>query len=230
MTLWTTVSATGYNASPPPDDGSQIASNKVTWSGIKTQIGDPLKTAIDNLNISGAAMGAVASSIGKQTLWIPGLAIAVRTTNGGTQTSNETTSNKIMEKSVSFSPTTTQFGQFTLGFPKSMNLGTVTLQYHWLCTSTGNVIWGAQAVGIGDGDTFDATFGTAIETTDNVLSITQQMITAESSPVTISSLAAGDLTVFQLYRNATSTGNTATAAARLLGARLFFTTNAADDT
>jgi hypothetical protein len=230
MTLWTSVSATGYNASPPPDDGSQVASNKVTWSGIKTQLGDPVKTAVDALNTSGAAMGAVALSMGKNTYWIPGLAMAVRTTNGGTQTSNETASNKIMEKSVSFSPTTTQFAQWAIGLPKAYNLGTVTWDLDWLCTSTGNVVWGLQAVGISDGDTFDATFGTAIEVTDNVLSITQKMKTAESSPVTISSIASGDLSVFQLYRNATSTGNTATSAARVLGLRLYFTTNAADDT
>ena len=96
--------------------------------------------------------------------------MAVRTTNGGTQTSNETASNKIMEKSVSFSPTTTQFAQFTLGFPKSQNNGTVTFNFDWLCTSTGDVVWGVQGVAVSDGDTFDATFGTAREVTDNVLS------------------------------------------------------------
>jgi len=230
MTLWTPVSIANYNASPPPDDGSKVASNQVTWAGIKTKLGDPLNTAVSSLNTSGAAMGALALSMGKNTYWIPGLAMAVRTTNGGTQTSNETASNKIMEKSVSFSPTTTQFAQWTIGLPKAYNLGTITWDLDWLCTSTGNVVFGLQAVGIGDGDTFDATFGTAIETTDNVLSITQKMKTAESSPVTISSIAAGDLAVFQLYRNATSTGNTATSAARVLGLRLYFTTNAADDT
>jgi hypothetical protein len=230
MSIWTTVTVTGYNSSPPPDDGSQVAANKVTWSGTKTKLTDPLNTAIAALDASGSAMGAVALTMGKNTYWIPGLAMAVRTTNGGTQTSNETSSNKIMEKSVSFSPTTTQYAQWALALPKAYNLGTVTWDLDWLCTSTGNVVWGLQAVGIGDGDTFDASFGTAIETTDNVLSITQKMKTAESSPVTISSIAAGDLAVFQLYRNATSTGNTATSAARVLGLRLYFTTNAADDT
>ncbi len=230
MTLWTNVSISGYNASPPPDDGSKVASNQIFWAGIKSKLGDPLNTAIQAINTSGAAMGALALSMGKNTYWIPGLAMAVRTTNGGTQTSNETASNKIMEKSVSFSPTTTQFAQFAIGLPKAYNLGTVTYDLDWLCTSTGNVVFGVQAVGISDGETFDATFGTAIEVTDNVLAITQKMKTAESSPVTISSIAAGDLTVFQLYRNATSTGNTATSAARVLGLRLYFTTNAADDT
>ena len=230
MTAWTPVSIVGYNTSPPPDDGSQVAGNKVSWATEKTKLTDPLNVAIVALNSSGAAMGAVVSTMGKNTYWIPGLAMAARTTNGGTQTTAETASNKIMEKSVSFSPTTTQFAQWAIGLPKSYNLGTVTANFDWLCSSTGNVVWGLQAVGVGDGDTFDATFGTAIETTDNVLSITQKMSSAESSPVTISAIASGDLSIFQVYRNATSTGNTATSAARLLGVRLFFTTNAADDT
>jgi hypothetical protein len=33
---------TGYNASPPSDDGSQTEANKVKWSTITGKIGDPL--------------------------------------------------------------------------------------------------------------------------------------------------------------------------------------------
>lgn len=43
---YSTVTLASYNASPPPDDGTQAASNLVTWAGIKTKIGDPLKTQI----------------------------------------------------------------------------------------------------------------------------------------------------------------------------------------
>lgn len=63
MASWSTVTVTGYNTSPPPDDGSQIASNKVTWAGIKTKIGDPLNTAISALNSSGAGVGAIVDSL-----------------------------------------------------------------------------------------------------------------------------------------------------------------------
>lgn len=44
------TSVTGYNANPPPDDGSQVATNEVTWSGIKTKIGDPLDTFAGNVD------------------------------------------------------------------------------------------------------------------------------------------------------------------------------------
>lgn len=46
-TKYSTVTVTGYNASPPADDGSQVASNQVTWAKSKTKLGDPLKTAIE---------------------------------------------------------------------------------------------------------------------------------------------------------------------------------------
>lgn len=47
---YSNVSISGYNASPPADDGSQVASNQVTWAKHKTKIGDPLKTAIESIN------------------------------------------------------------------------------------------------------------------------------------------------------------------------------------
>jgi hypothetical protein len=47
---YTSVSAVGYNASPPPDDGSQVAANLVTWAGIKAKLADVVKTLADNIN------------------------------------------------------------------------------------------------------------------------------------------------------------------------------------
>lgn len=43
-------SATGYNSSPPADDGSQTAANLVKWSTIKTKLADPGKTLADDIN------------------------------------------------------------------------------------------------------------------------------------------------------------------------------------
>lgn len=49
-TKYSSVTVTGYNASPPADDGTQVASNQVTWAKHKGKIGDPLKTAIEAIN------------------------------------------------------------------------------------------------------------------------------------------------------------------------------------
>lgn len=49
-TPYANQSANGYSSSPPPDDGSVTAANKVTYAKIKGQLGDPLKTYIDAVN------------------------------------------------------------------------------------------------------------------------------------------------------------------------------------
>ena len=47
---YVSVSASGYNASPPPDDGSQVAANLITWAGIKTKLADVVKVLADGIN------------------------------------------------------------------------------------------------------------------------------------------------------------------------------------
>lgn len=47
---YTTQAASGYNSSPPADDGSQVASNLVKWSTHKTKLADPIKTLADSIN------------------------------------------------------------------------------------------------------------------------------------------------------------------------------------
>src|SRR5258706_8120915 len=46
----TTDATSGYNGSPPSDDGSQVAANLISWSGIKTKFGDVLKTFGEAIN------------------------------------------------------------------------------------------------------------------------------------------------------------------------------------
>jgi hypothetical protein len=44
------VSISGFNSSPPSDDGSTADANKVKWSTIKTKLADPVKTATESLS------------------------------------------------------------------------------------------------------------------------------------------------------------------------------------
>jgi hypothetical protein len=44
------VSASGYNSSPPSDDGTASESNKVKWSTVKTKLSDPVKTLTEAVN------------------------------------------------------------------------------------------------------------------------------------------------------------------------------------
>ena len=47
---YTPPSLSGFNASPPPDDGSTVASNEVTWASILTKLANPLKTFAEAIN------------------------------------------------------------------------------------------------------------------------------------------------------------------------------------
>jgi hypothetical protein len=49
---YTTQATTGYNSSPPLDDGTQAAANLITWAGIKSKLADVLKTFGEAINTS----------------------------------------------------------------------------------------------------------------------------------------------------------------------------------
>jgi len=86
-------------------------------------------------------------------------------------------------------------------------------------------------VSVGDGDTIDVAFGTAINITDaGIGTVEDQQVSAESSAVTIAGSPAVDQqTYFQIFRDANVGGDTYTGVARLLGIKIFFTTSAAND-
>lgn len=49
-TKFTTPIISGYNSTPPQDDGSQQASNLMTWAVVKTKLSDAIKNWIDTVN------------------------------------------------------------------------------------------------------------------------------------------------------------------------------------
>ena len=64
MVTYSEVTVSGYNSSPPTDDGAETETNKVKWDTIKTKLNDPVKTALDSTqtNIS-AAVSSLNSAI-----------------------------------------------------------------------------------------------------------------------------------------------------------------------
>jgi len=46
---FTPPSISGYNATPPSDDGAATTANRVNWSTIKTKLTDPIKAYVDSL-------------------------------------------------------------------------------------------------------------------------------------------------------------------------------------
>jgi hypothetical protein len=49
-TKYTTIASSGYDSTPPADDGTVSEANKVKWSTIKTKLSGPVKTLADAIN------------------------------------------------------------------------------------------------------------------------------------------------------------------------------------
>ena len=177
--------------------------------------------------------GSALKIAGKETMWVPAPAMFGPTTNPADSAQVETTAGRPDLKVFDFDASTKQYTQFSVAMPKSWNEGTVTYQVYWSpsTTNTGNAIFGLQGVACADNDTIDVAYGTAIEVTDaGIGTVEDQQITSESGAVTVAgSPAAGEQTYFQLYRDAADGSDTFTGECRVLGIKLFFTTDAAND-
>ena len=217
------------------------AVNEITLANAATGNGPIIsstgETNVDlNLNPKGTGTlksGTAAVKIaGKETMWVPASAMYGATTNGADAQQVETTATRPDMNVLDFDPSTAEYAQFSVGFPKSWNAGTVTFQVYWTpsTTNTGNCIFGLQGVSCGDSDTIDVAYGTAAEVTDaGIGTVEDQQITSESGAVTIAAAGDGEQTYFQLYRDAADGSDTFTGDARVLGIRLFFTTDLAND-
>jgi len=218
------------------------AVNEITLANAATGNGPIIsstgETNVDlNLNPKGTGVLKSATAAikiaGKETMWIPAAAMYGPTTNPADGALVETTATRPDLKVFDFDASTQQYTQFTVAMPKSWNEGTITYQVYWSpsTTNTGNCIFGVQGVACADGDTIDVAYGTAIEVTDaGIGTVEDQQISAESSAMTVAgSPAAGEQTYFQLFRKAADGGDTFTGESRVLGIKLFYTTDAAND-
>ena len=52
---YTSQTISGYNSSPPPDDGTQTAANQLSWAKHKTKLSDPVKTLAESINTAVSA-------------------------------------------------------------------------------------------------------------------------------------------------------------------------------
>ncbi len=204
-------------------------------SGDDSNIGIAFKTkgtGVIQAEDGGGTVAAVKIA-GKETIWVPAPAMYGPTTNPADAEQVETTATRPDMKVFDFDASTKQYTQFSIAMPKSWNESTLTYQVYWApsSTNTGNCIFGLQAVACADGDTIDVAYGTAIEVTDaGIGTVEDQQITSESSAMTVAgSPAAGEQTYFQLYRDAADGSDTFTGEARVLGVKIFYTTDAAND-
>jgi len=183
--------------------------NAATGSGpILAAISTSSTDSNIDLNINPLGTGVLKSGTaavkvaGTETIWVPAQAMFGTTTNGADAQAVETTATRPELKVLDFDASTAEYAQFSIAMPKSWNLGTA-----------------------------DVVFGTAVEVTDaGIGTIEDVQMTAVSGAVTIAgSPADNDYTFFQLYRDAADGSDDFTGDARVLGIKLFYTTDAAND-
>ena len=190
----------------------------------------PNGTGVAKAVDAGDATGAIKIA-GKETIWVPAVAMYPNSTNGASAEQVEL-SNGPEIKVLDFDKDTDEFAQFAVAFPKSWNAGTVTFQAFFTATSTdtGTTAWGLSAVALADSGDLNTAFGTQVVATAKAHSGTSNDldVAAESGAVTIAgSPGADEYVFFQVSRDVSA--DDLDADARLLGIKLFFTTNAAND-
>jgi hypothetical protein len=187
-----------------------------------------------DLDVAGATVAsAVIKTAGKESIWVPSTAMYPSTTNPCSDlTQVETTALRPDLKVLDFATGADDFAQFTVAFPKSWNEGTVTFQPFWTVTgtNTGTVAWSLSGVAASSDDTINIAFGTAAVTTALAHSGTSNdlMVSVESGAITVAgSPAVADCCFFQIARDVSADNQSGDA--RLIGLKLFFTTDATND-
>ena len=175
--------------------------------------------------------GVVAKTAGKETIWVPASAMQPTTSNGcSALTTVETTSGRPDLVVLDFDKDSDEFAQFSVAFPKSWNAGTVTFQVFWAgIAATTDVDWMVDAVAISNNTTIDVAYGTAVVVTDNAQGAVEELnVSAESGALTIAGSPGDDeLCFFRIGRDVS--GDAMAGDARLVGIKLFFTTDLAND-
>ena len=177
---------------------------------------------------------AAVKTAGKETIFVPAAACQPTASNGCAALQNvETTAGRPDMQVLDFDASSDEHAQFQVAFPKSWNEGTVTFQVFWTtaATDTDGVAWALSAVAVSDNDTIDVDYGSTVVVTDDALGAAEDLcVTAESSALTIGgSPAEGDMCYFKIARDVSDANDDMAEDARLIGIKLFYTTNAAND-
>jgi len=117
-TKYATVAVSGYNSSPPVDDGTQTDANKVKWSTIKGKLADPLNTFASSVN------STILTALDQSCRQI---------------TTNDTTTTADHDKTIEIASTVTNSITVSLGDAASMAAGYVVRIANRSTTVTHNV-------------------------------------------------------------------------------------------
>ena len=221
---------TGAKIANTTIEAAQIANTTITGAKIANTTIE--NGQIANSTIASGKLAFTAKEAGKESIWVPANAMYPNSTNGCAAIAQTELGNGPELKTLDFDKDSDEFAQFAVAFPKSWNEGTITYQAFFTAasTNTGDVVWTLAGTALADNGSLNTAFGTAVATTAKAHSGTSNDldVTAESGAVTIAGSPSTDEFVFFEIKRDVSEDNFS-ADAKLLGVKLFFTTDAGND-
>ena len=221
---------TGAKIANTTMEAAQIANTTITGAKIANTTIE--NGQIANSTIASGKLAFTAKEAGKESIWVPANAMYPNSTNGCAAIAQTELGNGPELKTLDFDKDSDEFAQFAVAFPKSWNEGTITFQVFFTgnSTNTGDVVWTLAGTALADNGSLNTAFGTAVATTGKAHSGTANDldVTAESGAVTIAGSPSTDEFVFFEIKRDVSEDNFS-ADAKLLGVKLFFTTDAGND-
>ena len=173
---------------------------------------------------------------GKQHIWIPAVGMRPTVSNGCASIADvETTAGRPDLQVSDYDSTADEHAQFGFAAPKSWNESTVTFKalYTHAGGQTGGldgVAFFLQGLAVGDDESADQVYGTAVVVTADNVTAEDVHITSESAAITIAGTPAeGDMLFFRVGRDVSDAADDLDIDARLIGIVLFLTTNAGND-
>ena len=221
---------TGAKIANTTIEAAQIANTTITGAKIANTTIE--NGQIANSTIASGKLAFTAKEAGKESIWVPANAMYPNSTNGCAALAQTELGNGPELKTLDFDKDSDEFAQFAVAFPKSWNEGTITYQAFFTAasTNTGDVVWTLAGTALADNGSLNTAFGTAVATTAKAHSGTSNDldVTAESGAVTIAgSPSTDEFVFFEIKRDVSE--DDLNADAKLLGIKLFFTTDAGND-
>ena len=221
---------TGAKIANTTIEAAQIANTTITGAKIANTTIE--NGQIANSTIASGKLAFTAKEAGKESIWVPANAMYPNSTNGCAALAQTELGNGPELKTLDFDKDSDEFAQFAVAFPKSWNEGTITYQAFFTAasTNTGDVVWTLAGTALADNGSLNTAFGTAVATTGKAHSGTSNDldVTAESGAVTIAgSPSTDEFVFFEIKRDVSE--DSLSADAKLLGIKLFFTTDAGND-
>lgn len=202
---------------------------KIEGVGITLEVVNP--GANETLRLTNPVADALRQGV--HTIAMPAGGMLARTTGGAGSATEELATNDVMISALAFDAASVEAAQFAVPMPASWDAGTITARVYWkhpATTTNFDVVWGIRAQAAANDDALDAAWGTAVTVTDTGGTIGDLYISAATAAITVGGTpAAGDLVIFEVYRDAAAGGDTLAVDAHLIAVHLYYTVNAATD-